>query len=177
MDLLLSFIREDGGTAVLQDIGNAVGLGGAVPDPHGIEIHAAAFQRLRNDRVAEAGAGETGGLGQGADLDGACFRTGNLKDAVGKIFFYKGFIGGIEEDHRTAFIGPVDPLGQLFPVVSGTGGIVRGAQIDQIRIQPRLRQGQEMIIRAGGKMNNLPAGHGVGVHIGGISRLHDQSLV
>ena len=177
MDLLLAFLREDGGAAPLKNIGDAVGLGGAVPHPHGVQVHAAALQVLRDYGIAEPGAGEACRLGQGADLDRAGPRSGDLKDAVGQVFLNKRFIGRVEENHRAPGVRPGDPLGKLFPVISGAGGVVRGAQIDQVRFQTLHRQGQEMIVRAGGKMHNLPAGHGIGIHIGGVSRLHDQGAV
>ena len=133
MDLLLAFLREDGGTAPLKDIGDAVGFGGAVPHPHGIQVQAAPLQVLRDDSVAEPGTGEACRLGQGADLDrtGPC--AGDFKDAVGQVFLNKRFIGRVEEDCRAPGVRPGDPLGKLFPVIGRAGGVIRGAQIDQIR--------------------------------------------
>ena len=177
MDLLLPFFREDGGTAPLKDIGDAVGFGGAVPHPHGVQVHAAPLQVLRDDGIAEPGAGETSRLGQGTDFDRTGPRTGDFKDAVGQVFLNKGFIRRVEEDHRAAGVCPGHPFCQLFPVVGRAGRVVRGTQVDQIRVQVILRQRKEMIVRAGGKMDDLPAGHDVGVHIGGIGRLHNQGTV
>lgn len=37
-NLFLSFFGEDGGSAFLYDVGDSVGLGGAVSYPHGVQV-------------------------------------------------------------------------------------------------------------------------------------------
>ena len=58
-------------------------------------------QLFGNDHQAAAHAGEAGGLGEGAELDGALLRPFDLVDGVGDgRVGDERLVGGVEEDDR-----------------------------------------------------------------------------
>ena len=71
-------------------------------------------------------------------------------------------------------VGVIDPCLEARAVVSGAGRVVRGAKIDDVRVNRRIRQGQEAVRLVCIHEEDLAARHGVGVHIHRVNRIGDQ---
>ncbi len=80
----LALLGEDRFRAALDDIGDAVELGGLAAEPETVQLRPLPDERLRDDGVAAAGAGETGGLGEGAKLNRHFLRPFDLVDRAGE---------------------------------------------------------------------------------------------
>ena len=74
-----------GGGAPLDHIGDPVELGALAAVPQAVQLGTVPLQLHGDHGVGAAVAGEAGGLGEGAELDGAGSGTLDLKDAVGDI--------------------------------------------------------------------------------------------
>ena len=89
----------NGGGAALDDVGDAVELGGVAAGPEAMEIDSlaglgATVQSVGNDGEGAAGAGEAGEFAEAAELDGDLAGAGDFVDgmrdrAVGNV----GFVG------------------------------------------------------------------------------------
>ena len=138
---------------------------------------AVALEFLRDDGVAAAGAGEAGGLGHGAELDGTGAGAFHLEDAAGRIVDDEVLVGGIIDDDGVVLVRVVDPLLQLLFAVGSTGGVVRGAEVDEVRVDALVGHGAEAVLLGGGSIDDLAAGHDVRVDIDGIHRVGDEDDV
>ena len=94
-----------------------------------------------NDRIATAYTRKTGGFGQGTKLYRTFPCPFNAINRTGEIIPYKRFIGGIIQDDRIIFKGIVNPFFELGGIVSRSCRIVRGTQIDNIRMDIFVRHG------------------------------------
>ena len=178
--LLLALVGIDGGGGALHGIGDAVELGRLAAVPEAVERMGRAgrvvgHERLGHDGVGAARAGEAGGLGETADLDGHLARAGDFVDGVGELRVAdEGLVGGVEEDDGAVALGVFDPRGELGPRGDGPGGIVGKTEVDQVR---RLR-GRRGHVAVGGRGIEIKdalvaavavvagaAGHDVGVEI------------
>ena len=82
--LLLTLGCEDGFSATLGDVAGTVELAALATVPERVEACAVVgLQFLGDDGVAAAHAGESSGLREAAELDGALLRALNLVDGVG----------------------------------------------------------------------------------------------
>ena len=173
--MLLPFRGEDGGGAPLDDVGNAVELGRLPPKPEFVEGRPIEAKLLRHDGIAAAGAGKAGGLREGAEFDGAALGPLNLVNAPGKGGIVdEALVSGVEKQHRPAVQSVIHPRLQLLPVIDRAGGIIGGAEVDDVRLHRRVRQGEKAVFSVGIHVKDLPPRHDVGVHIYRIDRIRNQ---
>ena len=170
-------------SAPLDHIGHSVELGALAAVPQAVEGGAIALQLLGDDGIGAAGAGEAGGLGEGAELDGAGAGPLDLKDGMrnGGIGD-EGLVGAVVQDDGAGGVGVVHPGLQLGLGGHRAGGIVGEAQVDQVHLLLR-DGGGEAVVRHAGHIDQVgppaccrvvvpgPARHGVGVHIDGVHRV------
>ena len=92
--------------------------------------------------VGAAVAGEAGGLGEGAELDGTGSGALDLIDGVGHILLGdEGLIGGVVEDDGAVGVGVVHPRLQLLLGGYRAGGVVGEAQVDDVHLLLEEAQG------------------------------------
>ena len=172
-----------GGRPPLDHIGHAVELGGLPAVPQLVEGDPLPLKLLGDDRIGAAGAGEAGGLGEGAELDGAGPGPRDLEDGVGDVRLGdEGLIGAVKEDEAVVGVGVVHPRLELLPGGRGASGIVGEAEVDHVHLLVR-NGGGKAVLRCAGHVDQpfpplrLPvvvpqaAGDGVGIHIDGIDRV------
>ena len=78
-------------------------------------------------------------------------------------------------------VGVVHPHLQLLPGGGAAGGVVGGADVDEVGHPPLRQAGEEAVLRRAGQVDQIgpllpvvvprPAGHGVGVHIHRVHRV------
>ena len=123
---------------LLHGVGHAVELGGGAAQPELVEAVAlaragGARDLFRHHCEAAADAGEAGGLGEAAELDGALLGPVDLVDGVRDLRLGdEGLVGGVEEDHAVVGVGVVDPLRQLGVGGHGAGRVVGEAEVDDV---------------------------------------------
>ena len=189
LGLLPPLLGVDGSRGALHRVGGAVELGGGAAQPELVEGVLLARARrphdlFRHDHQAAADAGETGSLGEGAELDGALLRPFDLVDGVRDLGVGdKGLVGGVEEDHRVVGIGVVDPLLELGLGGDGAGRVVGEAEVDDVDL--RRRQGGDEVVRlVAGEVDDIlvvalvvgfagAADHDVGVVVDRVDRVAD----
>ena len=132
------------------------------------------LQFLRDDGVAATGAGESGGLGHGTEFNGAGAGTFHLEDAANGVVHNEVLISGIINDDGVLCVGVVHPLLQLLLAVGSTGGVVGRAEVNEVRMDTLVGHGAEAVLLGGGSIDDLPAGHNVGVHIDGVHGVRDE---
>ena len=165
-------------------IGYAVELRGVAAVPkcvHGVFFTGGVegFEILRHDGVSAAGAGESGNLGEAAELDGDFTCPFDLVDRMRHFgIANECFVGGIEEDDGLILLGVSNPFGELRFGGDSSGRIVGEAEIDQIGRVVWDRRDVTIIRRAFEVSDaliatiNIAAGatsHDVGV---GVNRIH-----
>ena len=171
---MVSRIEHRGG-GPLGDVAGAVELAALAALPQLGDLHAVHHQLLADDGVAAAHAGKAGGLGEGAELNSALLRPGDFKDAVGQARLGdKGLVGGVKQDDGLLLQGVVHPGLQLLLVVGGAGGVVGGAQVDDVRLYALVGQGQKAVLLVGVHVGDVPAGDDVGIHIHRVHRVGHQ---
>ena len=89
----------------------------------------------------------------------------------------KGLVGRVVEEHRFLFQGVVHPGLELLPAVGRASGVVGGAQVDDVRLLVRVRQGEEPVLLSGVQVDDGPAVQQVGVHVHGVHRVGDEDGV
>ena len=172
--LTLAAGGEGGLRAPLHHIGDAVELGGLPPCPESAELHAVGLQLLRNDRPAAARAGEARPFREGIDLDGAAARPLDFKDRAGAVAGDEALVGGVEDDQRAGAEGIADPIGKPSAGIDGAGGIVGGAEVDDVGGVPRRRGREELILLGGGDEGDRAAAHQIAVDVDGIDGVGDE---
>ena len=191
--LSLALGRVYSGGGALGDVAGAVELRTLAAQPELVEGDALALEGgdadvLGDDGVAAADAGETGGLGVGAELDGALAGTANLEDAVGDVWVLDvGLIGGVVEDEGVVLQGVVDPLAQLLLGDDGAGGIVGIAEVDDVDGAALGEVWYKTVLGGGGQVADVgpaavaegaaAANHHVGVDIDGVDGVGDADEV
>ena len=182
-DLLPALRRIGGLCRALDDIGRAVELGGLAAHPHVVEADAAAHERAGDDRPAAAGAGEAGGFGEAAELDGAGLRARYLIDAAGQAGVGDvRAVGRVVEDDAAVLVGVVHPGPELLARGGHARGVVGEAEVDEVGHALR-QSGEEAVLRRAGHVDDVrplfavpvpgAAGHGVGVDIDGVHGVAD----
>ena len=175
--------RHGGFRPSLDNVVHPVELGGLPAEPHFVQAHFVAIRRFpgqleRHHSIAAAGTGESCGLGEGAEFDGAVLGAGDGIDAPGHFRIGdEGFVSGIIQDDGVIFQGIVHPGLQLFLVVGCPGGVVGGTQIDDVRLHRRIRHGQEIVFRGPVHVQDLPVPHHIGVHIHRVNRIRNQDHI
>ena len=150
LGLLPPLVGVDRSGGALDRVGGAVELGGGAAQPELVEAVLLAAGRgahdlFRYDHQAAADAGEAGGLGERAELDGALLGPFDLVDGVRNIGVGdERLVGGVEEDHRVVGVGVIDPLLQLCLAGHGAGRVVGETEIDDVHFLGR--QGRDEIV-------------------------------
>jgi len=189
LGLLPPLVGVDRSGGALDRVGGAVELGGGAAQPKLVETVALAGRRgahdlFRHDHQAAAHAGKTGGLGKGAELDGALLGPFDLVDRVRDLRVGdEGLIGGVKEDHRVVGIGVIDPFLQLGLGGHGAGRVVGEAEIDDVHLLGRKRRDEAVGLVAGHVDDVLvvalvvglagAADHDVGVVVDRVDRVAD----
>ena len=98
------------------------------------------------------------------------------------LFGDEALVGGIEHDDGVVGVGVIDPCLQLLGVEHRAGGVVRAAQVDDVRAALGQRRAKA-VLGGGGHVHDVrpalggfvvvacAAGHGVGIHVHGIHRV------
>ena len=175
--LLDAFLGEDGSGAALYNVSNAVELGGLAAQPHLVQVHALALQLYRNDGVAAAGAGEACGLGERAELNRTILCALDFIDGARHILGYEALVSGIVQDNGIVCQCVIYPSLQACAVVGSAGRVVRGAQINDVSLDGRVRQRQEAVGLVCVHVRDFAAAHNVGVHVYRIYRIRNQNRV
>ena len=175
-DFLLAFLGINRLCAALDDIRNAVHLGGLAAVPELIEGYSVVFELLRDHAERAACAGKARRLGKTAEFDCALLGPFDLKNAVGHVRIGdKCFICRVIEKDGLILQRIIHPFFQSFLCNTHSGGIVWETQIDHVhRLLRDLRQ--EAVFLLAGHVHNLAptlalyvvartSGHDVGVHI------------
>ena len=139
LHLRLALGGVDGGGGLLHGVGDAVELGRVAAVPEGVNGVGVArrvvgHEGLGHDGVGAARAGEAGGLGEAAELDGTVAGPLDLVDGVGDLRVADvGLVGAVEEDDGLVGPGVGDPRFELGARGDGAGRVVGEAQVDQVR--------------------------------------------
>ena len=174
--------------AALDDIRNAVHLGGLAAVPELIEGYSVVFELLRDHAERAACAGKARRLGKTAEFDCALLGPFDLKNAVGHVRIGdKCFICRVIEKDGLILQRIIHPFFQSFLCNTHSGGIVWETQIDHVhRLLRDLRQ--EAVFLFARHVHNLAptfalyiiartSGHDVGVHIDRVDRVTDSHHV
>ncbi len=111
-----AFFGKDSSSALLDDIGSTVKLGGLSAVPHSMQGHLFSVgswedKLSRNYGVTAAGSGKACGLGQGAEFDGTFFCTFDRVDAARQLWVGdKCLVSGVEEDDSMVSQGIINPF-------------------------------------------------------------------
>ena len=174
LDLPLAGLGEDGLRTALGDVAHAVELRGLAAKPHLVEARALALQGVRYDGVAATGTGESGLLREAAELDRDVTCARDLIDAVRQVAGHEALIGGIEKEDRVVLLCETHPLREALAVIDGTGRVVRAAEVDDVGPVLWCRKRQESVFFRRHRVDDLPAGHHVGVDVDRIDRVGDE---
>ncbi len=187
--LLPPLFGVDRGGGALDRVGGAVELGGGAAQPQFVEVvlltaGRGAHDVFRHDHQAAADTGEAGGLGEGAELDGALLGPFDFVDGVRDLRVGdERLVGGVKEDHAVVGIGVIDPLLQLGLAGHGAGRVVGEAEIDNVHLLRRQRRDETvgLVARHVDDVLVIPlvigfagaADHDVGVVVDRVDRVAD----
>ena len=174
LDLPLAGLGEDGLCTALGDVAHAVELRGLAAKPHLVEARALALQGVRYDGVAATGTGEAGLLREAAELDRDVTCARDLVDAVRQVAGHEALIGGIEKEDRVVLLCEAYPLREALAVIDGAGRIVRAAEVNDVGPVLWCRERQEAVLFGRHRVDDLPAGHHVGVDVDRIDRIGNE---
>ena len=105
-------------------------------------------------------------------------RALDLEDAAGQVLVGdEALVGGIVEDDGVVLAGIGHPLLELLAGVSGAGGVVGAANIDDICLHILIGHPQETVLLAGAAVDDPAAVGHVVVHVGGVDGVRNQNGV
>mmetsp|Transcript_23618 Transcript_23618/g.51548 ORF Transcript_23618/g.51548 Transcript_23618/m.51548 type:complete len:504 (+) Transcript_23618:136-1647(+) len=181
----VAVVGAAGQAAALRDVAGAVEAGGhhAVP----VALHGEPVRELQlrgHHRPPEANAGEARELGEGAGLERALLGALNLEDGLGDggVVDEDG-VGGVVHDDGAVLLGERHQLLQLLASRRGAGGVVGGAEEDDVGAGGVGEVGEEAVLHGALHVRDvvellglLVVGPGVarhhgGVHVRGVSRV------
>ena len=190
LQLCFSLRRVNSLACSLYNVRSTVKLGSVASCPETVKLYAITHQFLRNNGKAKTNACKASIFGKASKLDGTGSRTLALINAVRDILLRNiCLICCIIDDHAAVFVGVVDPLLKSCLCDSTTGGIVREAEIDQIRYLICRNLRKETILLFAGHVDHTvkvltlfviktsTSGHNVGIYIYRINRVADCNLV
>ena len=175
----LPLLREHGRSRPLHNVRYAVVFRGLAAQPHGIEVQAAAHQRLRHYGIAAPRPRKARRFGKRTEFDGAGLGAVYLVDAVGHVpVCDEALISRVEQQHRAALIRIIHPRLKLIPAVRRARGVIGAAQVNQVRLYICLRHGQKTVFPRGRRIHDTPPGHHIGIHIDRIDGVgHKDGIV
>ena len=159
----------------MQHVRNAVRFRGAIAHPQRVQAQTFALEGLRDNGVAAARARKPSSLAERAHFNSAFLRAFDLVDGMGDGgILDECLVSGVEDDDGLLFLRPGYPSSQLLAGIHGTRGVVRGAQVHNIRFDRRIGQGRKTVIGRRGEMQNAVAGNDIRVYISGVGWLKNK---
>ncbi len=179
--------------SALDEVADAVEFGARTSEPEGVQaargaVEGGGLEGFGDDGEGAAQASEAADLGEAAEFDGAVAGAGDFVDGVGQGGIADvGFVGGVVEEEGAVVEGVADPGSELIGGGGGAGGVVGGAEVDEVdgffgdlrdeSVRGVAREVADSLVGAMLIGGSGVSGHDVGIHVDGVDGVGDGDAV